>query len=127
MRLWASAAAAVVAALPAIAGAQAPVRVVSVVTVDDRFVPARLVLKRGVAYRLHIENHGTDTHEFHARAFFASVKLANPDALNADRTEIVVNPGEAKDLRFVPTKAGHYPLRCPDHDWDGMTGTITVK
>jgi uncharacterized cupredoxin-like copper-binding protein len=47
--------------------------------------------------------------------------------LNADRTEIVVHPGEAKDLRFVGKKAGRYPLRCADHDWAGMTGDIIVK
>ena len=47
--------------------------------------------------------------------------------VNADRTEIVVHPGEAKDLLFTPKQAGHFRLVCPDHDWDGMTGKITVK
>ena len=33
----------------------------------------------------------------------------------------------AKDLYLIPKKAGHYRLFCPDHDWAGMTGEITVE
>jgi uncharacterized cupredoxin-like copper-binding protein len=100
---------------------------VTVVAADYRFSPNKLVFKRGVAYRLHIENRGRETHEFHAPAFFKSVELGNPAPLNADKTEILVHPGEAKDLNFVPKKAGRYKLFCPDHDWAGMTGEITVE
>ena len=76
---------------------------------------------------LQVENRGTETHEFTAPSFFASAKIGNPAVLDADRTEIVVQPGETKDLRFVATKPGRYDLRCADHDWAGMTGSITVK
>lgn len=107
--------------------AAAEARPVTVVAAEYQFSPARLVFKRGQAYRLHLENHGTELHEFHAPEFFEAVELADPTVLNADKTEILIHPGEAKDLIFVPKKAGHYDLICSDHDWAGMTGAITVK
>jgi uncharacterized cupredoxin-like copper-binding protein len=102
-------------------------RPVTVVASEYQFSPATLVFKRGVAYRLHLENHGKELHEFHAPEFFAAVELADPAVLNPDKTEILIHPGEAKNLIFVAKKAGHFKLICPDHDWAGMTGTITVK
>ena len=112
---------------PAEAADAAPARPVTVVASDYRFSPARLTFKRGLAYRLHIENRGKETHEFTAPAFFKAVELGDPAVLNADRTEILIPPGEAKDLSFVATKPGHYRLICSDHDWAGMTGAISIK
>ena len=100
---------------------------VIVVASDYHFSPGKLTFKRGVAYRLRIENQGKELHEFNAPKFFKSVELGDPAVLNADRTEIAVHPGAAKDLIFVPKKAGRYRLICPDHDWAGMTGEITVE
>ena len=114
--------------MPAAAAADGgAVRTVKVVASEYRVSPAKLSFKRGVAYRLHIENHGKEMHEFTAPEFFTAVKLQNAEALNADRTEIELPPGAAKDLFFVPQQSGHYPLRCSDHDWAGMTGEITVR
>lgn len=118
---------AVVAVLLAAPAVAQPVQTVTVVAADYHFTPAKLSFKRGVAYRLRIENHGKELHEFSAPAFFQSVDLGDPAVLNADRTEIVVPAGEAKDLAFVPRQAGQYRLICPDHDWTGMTGEITVE
>ena len=115
------------AAAPASAADWAKAKPVIVVASEYQFSPNRLVFSRGVAYRLHVENHGKETHEFTAPEFFKSVELGDPAALNADRTEIVVQPGEAKDLPFVAKRAGRFPLRCSDHDWAGMTGKIVVK
>jgi|SRR5271170_304217 len=115
-------------AAPAVAAVDwSHARLVTVVASDYQFSPNKLTFKRGVAYRLHFENHGKETHEFHAPEFFNATELRNPEVLNADKTEILVHPGEAKDLYFVPQKPGPYPLFCPDHDWAGMTGEITVK
>jgi uncharacterized cupredoxin-like copper-binding protein len=100
---------------------------VTVVTTESQFAPNKLVFRHGVAYRLHVENHGKEMHEFNAADLFKSSEIGNAEALNADKTEIVVHPGEAKDLLFIPKQAGHFRLVCPDHDWDGMTGKITVK
>jgi uncharacterized cupredoxin-like copper-binding protein len=118
-----------VPALLAIAlGAAAPEPMtLSVVMIDYKFVPDRLTFQHDVLYRLHLENHGKETHEFTAPIFFASAKIENPAVLNRDRSEIVMQPGESKDLFLTPGKPGSYDLRCSDHDWDGMTGGITVE
>ncbi len=95
--------------------------------VDDKFVPDHLVLRHGVHYRLHLENHGKDTHEFTAPTFFASVTIDDPATLNREHTEVVLQPGESKDVFLTPQRPGTYDLICADHDWDGMTGGITVE
>lgn len=108
------------------AAAEAPVRV-DVVMMDYQFVPDRLTFQRGVHYQLHLENHGKETHEFTAPVFFATATIDNPDALNREHTEILVQPGEKKDIFLTPNKPGAYDLRCADHDWYGMVGGITVE
>ena len=109
-------------------GAAAPQPVtVNVTMIDYKFVPDHLTFQHGVHYRLHLENHGKETHEFTAPVFFASAKIDNPDALNREHTEIVMQPGDAKDVFLTPEKPGTYDLRCSDHDWYGMVGGITVQ
>ena len=100
---------------------------VTVVTTESKFTPNKLSFRRGIPYRLHVENRGKEMHEFNAADLFKSSKISNPTALNGDKTELVLKPGEAKDLSFIPKKAGHFRLVCPDHDWAGMTGEITVE
>ena len=100
---------------------------VAVIATEYQFSPNALSFKRGVRYRLHLENHGKEQHEFTAPEFFKTVRLRNAKALNADRTEVEIPPGTVKDLFFVPQQAGLYRLRCSDHDWAGMTGEIIVK
>src|SRR6266446_8882972 len=87
---------------------------VTVVTTESKFTPNKLTFRRGVAYRLHVENRGRELHEFNAADLFKSSEIANPEALNADKTEIVLHPGEAKDLYFLPKQVGHFRLVCPD-------------
>jgi uncharacterized cupredoxin-like copper-binding protein len=108
------------------AAAPEPVRI-DVAMVDYRFSPDHLNLEHGVHYRLHLENRGTEIHEFTAPVFFAAAKLDNPQALNREHTEAVLQPGESKDILFTPGAPGDYDLRCGDHDWDGMVGGITVR
>ena len=100
---------------------------VTVVTTESKFTPNKFTFRRGIPYRLHIQNRGKELHEFNAADLFKSAKIGNPEVLNADKTEVVVHPGEAKDLYFIPKQAGHFHLVCPDHDWAGMTGEITVE
>ena len=64
--------------------------------VDYRFMPDHLIFRHDVHYRLHLENHGKDTHEFTAPTFFATAKIDNPEVLNREHTEIVMQPGEAR-------------------------------
>jgi uncharacterized cupredoxin-like copper-binding protein len=105
----------------------AKARLVTVVTVEYRFVPNHLVFRRGLAYRLHVANRGHELHELTAPDFFKTVELRNPEAMNEERTELALQPGEQKDLYFVAKRPGHYKMWCADHDWAGMTGDITVK
>jgi uncharacterized cupredoxin-like copper-binding protein len=114
------------ASVPALAVDWSKAQRVTVVTVEYAFQPADLTFHHRVAYRLHIDNRGKETHEFTAPEFFKAIEMRDARALNADRTEIVIQPGETKDLYFVARQPGSYKLRCSDHDWAGMVGTITV-
>jgi uncharacterized cupredoxin-like copper-binding protein len=98
-----------------------------VVMVDYSFDPDHLTFEHDVHYQLHLENHGKETHEFTAPTFLATATIDNPDVLNSEHTEVLVQPGESKDLFLTPHRPGTYDLRCADHDWDGMVGGITVK
>jgi uncharacterized cupredoxin-like copper-binding protein len=100
---------------------------VAVIMVNYEFIPDRLSFRRGVPYRLHLENHGSEIHDFSAPEFFKAVELKNPDVLGPYATRIVVRPHEAKDMYFIATRAGSYELICADHDWAGMTARITVE
>jgi uncharacterized cupredoxin-like copper-binding protein len=100
---------------------------VNVVMVEYDFEPSHLIFRRGVAYRLHLENHGKELHEFTAPAFFAAVTLRDPHVLWIGGKQVVVRPGGTADVDFIARRAGHYDLTCADHDWAGMTGDITVQ
>lgn len=126
--MLASMAAVLVLALAATSSPDWPqAQTITVIATEYAFDPGRLTFLVGVPYRLHLENRGKELHEFTAPAFLKSVELGNPDALNADRTEMVLRPGEQTDLYLVPRQAGRYPFFCADHDWAGMTGEIIVE
>src|ERR1700689_634834 len=97
---------------------------IDLTVVDYRFVPDHLVFQHDVHYRLHMENHGKETHEVTAPTFFASATIDNPEVLNREHTEVVMQPGDVKDLLLTAHKPGTYDLRCSDHDWNGMVGGI---
>jgi len=101
--------------------------VVTVVMTEYRFVPRELSFRRGVVYRLRLENHGAELHEFTAPAFFAAIDLRDPAVLVVARNEIVVGPHSAKEVYFIAGQPGRYALSCADHDWAGMEGIITVE
>ncbi|MGA3399459.1 MAG: cupredoxin domain-containing protein [Acetobacteraceae bacterium] len=119
--------------VPADATAAAPAvdwskpQILRVEMVDNRFVPDRLTFRHGVTYRLHLENHGKDMHEFTAPAFFAEAIVRDPRKLANGGQEVVVQPGDTADIDLVPQRPGHYDLSCADHDWDGMLGSIEVQ
>ena len=95
--------------------------------VDDRFVPDKLVFRPGVDYRLELRNDGKEMHEFTAPEFFKAVAIRNPEVLERAAPEVLLQPGERKELRFAAQQPGRYPLTCADHDWDGMVGEILVE
>jgi uncharacterized cupredoxin-like copper-binding protein len=100
---------------------------VNLLMVDDRFEPDHLSFQHGVPYRLHMENHGKDLHEFTAPEFLADALVRDARVLANGGKEVVVQPGAEVDVYLVPMKAGTYRLICADHDWDGMVGEITVE
>jgi uncharacterized cupredoxin-like copper-binding protein len=102
-----------------------PARVL-LVMVEYRFVPDRLQLPLDRPCRLLLENRGKELHEFTAPQFLASIALETPEVLAPGGKEVVVHPGERKELRFTAHHAGRYPMSCADHDWAGMVGEIIV-
>ena len=118
----------VVAALLAVAAAShSEPQTVNLTMIDYRFIPDHLIFEHDVHFRLHLENHGKETHELTAPTFFATADIDNPEALNHERTEIVMQPGETKDIFLTAHRPGTYDLLCADHDWAGMVGGITVE
>lgn len=105
----------------------AEAQLVVVHLIDDRFVPDKLAFKAGALYRLRLENDGREMHEFTAPEFFKSIEVKNPEVLEEGLPEILLQPGDRKDLYFVARQPGRYPLTCADHDWDGMIGEIAVE
>lgn len=119
--------------LPAAAARAAPAadwskpQIMRVQLVDDRFIPDHLTFRHGVSYRLHLVNTGKDLHEFTAPQFFAEAVVRDPAKLANGGQEVVVQPGETADIDLIPQRPGKYDLRCADHDWDGMVGSIDVQ
>lgn len=100
---------------------------ITIVADEYKFDPGKIELRAGMPYRLHFENRGKELHEYNGAALFAASDLGNPEALNAERTEILLHPGERKDLLIAPKKPGQFAIICPDHDWAGMTGEVVVR
>ena len=94
---------------------------------EYQFTPNHLTFRRGIPYRLHLENRGKEIHEFTAPAFFKAVALRDPRVLWTGGEEVVVQPGASADVDLIPLRAGHFDLKCEDHDWAGMTGDIVVR
>lgn len=102
----------------------------AVVTVEAKeyaFVPAVLRFRAGQLYDLRLQNVGKETHELTAPLFYAAAKIETPAVLSNENKEILVQPGETKDLIFRAPGPGTYDMRCADHDWAGMVGKIVVE
>lgn len=99
-----------------------------VTATDYQFSPNPVTFEHGGVYRLHLENHGKETHEFHSADFFKAATLRDPSVLGSEKDEVVLQPGDKKDVYLVaPATPATYKVYCPDHDWAGMTGEIVVK
>jgi uncharacterized cupredoxin-like copper-binding protein len=114
------------AALPAWP-ATAPPQTVTVLLNEYAFDPSALLFQHGVEYRLQLKNVGKEIHEFTAPQFLKAIRIESPGIVNRAGNQIDVAPGAEKDLVFRAPRPGHYRLWCADHDWAGMTGSITVK
>ncbi len=115
--------------LPATGGAAAPpakAETQTIVMVDNRFEPDHITFHAGQPYVLRLENRGKDMHEFTAAAFLKASTIKDKSKLANNGTDIVVQPGKTVTIALTAPAKGHYDLTCADHDWDGMTGSITV-
>jgi uncharacterized cupredoxin-like copper-binding protein len=116
-------------AIPAVAQAAKPppsAETLTVVLVENRFQPDHLTFHAGQPYTLRLENHGQEMHEFTAPTFLKAATIPDKSKLANGGTDIVVQPGTTVSIALVAPAKGHYDLICADHDWDGMTGSITV-
>jgi uncharacterized cupredoxin-like copper-binding protein len=99
----------------------------TVVMTEYSFTPDHLRFHQGQPYRLRLENRGKEMHEFTAPEFFKAIAIRNPEVLVAAGNDVVVQPGEQKELDFVPRQRGEFGLICADHDWAGMIGGIVIE
>jgi uncharacterized cupredoxin-like copper-binding protein len=97
-----------------------------VVLADNRFEPDHLTFHAGQPYELHLENHGKDLHQFTAPAFLKASTVRDQRLLANGGTDVVVQSGKSVSILLIAAPKGKYDLRCADHDWDGMTGSIAV-
>ncbi|HEY4044860.1 MAG TPA: cupredoxin domain-containing protein [Rhodopila sp.] len=98
----------------------------TVVMVDNRFEPDHITFHAGQTYELRLENHGKDLHEFTAPGFLKAATVRDKRLLANGGTVVVVQPGTSVRIVLITPAKGQYDLRCADHDWDGMVGSITV-
>lgn len=108
-------------------GAAGTPTLVTVQAKEYEFVPADLRFQAGRLYDLRLVNVGKETHELTAPLFFKAAKVETPAVLSNEDKEILVQPGETKDLIFSAPSPGTYDMRCADHDWAGMVGQIIVN
>jgi uncharacterized cupredoxin-like copper-binding protein len=117
-------------AVPALGHAADPwghAKPMTVVMVDNRFEPDHITFEAGQPYELRLENRGKDMHEFTAPAFLKAAKIRDKGKLANGGTDIVVQPGTSVSIALIAPPKGQYDLKCADHDWDGMVGSIMVN
>lgn len=117
-------------AVPALGHAADPwghAQPMTVVMVDNRFEPDHITFEAGQPYELRLENRGKDMHEFTAPAFLKAAKIRDKGKLANGGTDIVVQPGTSVSIALIAPPKGQYDLKCADHDWDGMVGSIMVN
>src|SRR5271167_448537 len=56
--------------LPGAAALRSEAQTVDLTMIDYKFIPDHLTFVHGIHYRLHLENHGRETHELTAPTFF---------------------------------------------------------
>ena len=107
----------------------------TVTMTDFAFNPATIVFRRGVPYKLVIENKGIQKHYFTAEEFFRAIATRKLQS-NTDGevkapyfSAIEVYPGRSLDLYFIPVTTGSYHLICTieGHTGMGMKGEIRIE
>ena len=116
---------ALIASIPSIGQAAAPVATVAMSNFS--FTPGTVELQAGVPVVLHLNNLAGGGHNFSAPAFFKAAKLDPQAAALVHNGKVEVPAHSAVDLALVPAE-GQYPLKCTHtlHSSFGMKGTISV-
>jgi uncharacterized cupredoxin-like copper-binding protein len=107
---------------------------VSVALSEYDYAPSILTFHPDMPYHLHLTNQGFEAHDFSSKPFFQAVAAAKLVDFKTTKAlprlvSIGIDPGEAKDLYFVPVRPGSYPFACdePLHATLGMTGTARIE
>ncbi len=98
----------------------------TVVMVDNKFEPDHITFHAGKPYELRLVNKGKELHEFTAPKFLKAATIKDKRLLANGGSDIVVQSGKSVSVLLIAPAKGSYDLTCADHDWDGMTGGITV-
>ncbi|MBT3394217.1 MAG: hypothetical protein HN411_03800 [Waddliaceae bacterium] len=91
-----------------------------------------VILRKGMPYKLELENHSLKAHNIVGSDFFAAImpwKIETIDGeINvAEFNTFQIYPGRCIDLFFVPTKTGDYTISYNTTDDDAQQGTITIQ
>jgi uncharacterized cupredoxin-like copper-binding protein len=115
--------------LAAPALAQPPAERIEVNLTSFKFTPARIDLRHGQAYVLHLVNQSDGGHDFNAKAFFAAAQLAPEGKAKANHGEVELAGGESTDIHLIAPPPGSYELHCGHfmHSTFGMKGSIEVR
>lgn len=106
----------------------AKAQLVNIVLTNFAFTPARIVLYRGMPYRLHFVNNGSGGHNFASQAFFQAGEVAPEDRAKIDDGKVELTRDESADVHFVPIAPGTYKVRCTHflHATFGMKGEVVA-
>jgi len=117
-----------------------PARTIHVLMRDDgneqnmRFEPALITVRKGEQIRFHLENGGTESHEFMLATVAENRKHAElmkkfPDMEHDDPNAKLLAMSERGELLWRFTKAGQFEFACliSGHYEAGMHGKIIVK
>ena len=72
--------------LPGGAALRSEAQTVDLTMIDYKFIPDHLTFVHGIHYRLHLENHGRETHELTAPTLFATADIDSPVVSRIFRT-----------------------------------------
>ena len=102
---------------------------------DDNYEPGEIVLKRGMAYRVHLKNIGVKAHDMVGGSFFEEDAIAlkmvstKVGRVTADHiNSVYIRPKNEAEIWFVALKVGQYSFFCsiPGHREAGMEGVVKI-
>jgi len=93
------------------------------------FAPAQLALQHGKAYRLHLVNSASKSHNFSAPKLFSTSLVADADRSKVEDGAVEVGPGETVDVELEPLQQGTFEIECTHfmHAMFGMKAKMIVS